>query len=56
MKLSSLLDLFSAKKEYIGGIERISPSSISGWFYSYKENFDEVHLISESKIIAKRYF
>jgi len=56
MKLSSLLSLFSAKKEYIGGIERISPSSISGWFYSSKENFDEVHLIIDSKIIAKGIF
>ena len=56
MKLSSLLDLFSTKKKYIGGIERISPSSISGWFYSYKENFDEIHLKSDSKIIAKGIF
>ena len=56
MKLSSLLGLFSAKKKYFGGIERISPSSISGWFYSSKENFVEVHLISDSKIIAKSIF
>ena len=56
MKFSGLLGLFSTQKEFIGGIERLSPSSISGWFYSYKDNFDEVHLVNDSKIIAKSIF
>ena len=50
-----LFKFFKRKKNFIGGIEIVTPSQISGWIYSKDNSFNKVALFCSEKIISEAF-